>query len=89
MNIPRTFVTSSARPRQPSIRADVRPHGHGASSMIVRSPVAKRTIGYVWLLTVATISPIVPLGTGSPDCGSHTCTIASSTRCIPDFSGHS
>ena len=31
MNIPRTLVTSSARPRHPSIRGDVRPQGHGAS----------------------------------------------------------
>ena len=56
--MPRTLVTSSARPRQPSMRAEVRPHGHGSSVTIVRSPVPKRIIGYVRLLTVATSSPI-------------------------------
>ena len=71
------------------MRAEVRPHVHGSSVMTVRSPVPKRTIGYVRLLTVATSSPIWPLGSGSPVVGSHTCVIASSTRCMPLASAHS
>ncbi len=87
--MPRTLVTSSARPRQPSIRADVRPHGHGSAVITLRSPVPKRIIGYVRLLTVATISPICPAGSGAPDVGSQICTIVSSKTCMPDASAHS